>query len=41
LLANDQDPFNKWEAGQMLFQRTILSNVEAFKATSCTRIPSL
>jgi aminopeptidase N len=32
LLANDQDPFNKWEAGQMLFQRTILSNVEAFKA---------
>jgi aminopeptidase N len=32
LLLNDRDPFNRWEAGQRLFIKTILGFVEDFRA---------
>jgi len=31
LFANDQDPFNRWEAGQKLFTKAILDNVQAYE----------
>ena len=31
LMANDADSFNRWEAGQKLFTRTILANVKAIQ----------
>ena len=31
-MGNDQESFNRWEAGQKLFTRTLLANVEAAKA---------
>ena len=32
LLLHDQDPFNRWEAGQRLFIKALLAGVEEFRA---------
>ena len=32
LLAHDNDPFNRWESGQILFLREILDNIENLKS---------
>ena len=32
LLAHDNDPFNRWESGQVLYLRQIFNNIERFKS---------
>jgi len=41
LMANDQDAFNRWEAGQTLFTRTILNNVAAHKDNKDMTLPTV
>ena len=41
LMANDQDSFNRWEAGQELFTRSILANVKAFQEGKDMELPQV
>ena len=40
LMAHDSDPFNRWEAGQVLATRIILNGVAALKAGKPMEIPT-
>jgi aminopeptidase N len=40
LLAYDSDPFNRWEAGQLLVTRVLLAGVESLRAGREMTIPS-
>ncbi len=40
LMGNDDDPFNRWEAGQRLATRIILAAVEAFRAGRPIELPA-
>jgi len=41
LMANDQDSFNRWEAGQELFSRSILANARAFQQGKEMELPQV
>jgi len=40
LMAYDADPFNRWEAGQVLATRVLLAGVEALRAGRTMKMPS-
>ncbi len=39
LLAHDQDTFNRWEAGQQLFTKTILRLIEQYNSSQALTLP--